>query len=57
MMPPHLGQRRFGIQDQLSRNMVRNFERVRIDVSKQRIVDQPDERRDADDLLFAMRHQ
>ena len=57
MMPPHLRQRRFRIQDQLPRDMVRNFKRVRIDVSKQRVVDQPDERRDTDDLLFAMRHQ
>jgi hypothetical protein len=57
MMPPHLRQRRFGIQNQLPRDVMRDFKRVGIDIPKQRIVDQPDERRDADDLLFAMRHQ
>jgi hypothetical protein len=57
MMPPHFSQRRFGIQNQLPRDMVRNFKRARINIPKQRVVDQPDERRDADDLLFAMRHQ
>ena len=31
MMPPHLRQRRFGIQDQLPGDVVRDLERVRID--------------------------
>ena len=55
MMPAHFGQRILGIQDQLPRDMMRHPERFRIDVAEQRVVDQPDERSDAGDLLFAMR--
>ncbi len=32
MMPPHFRQRRFRIQNQLPRDMVRDFKRVRIDI-------------------------
>ena len=56
MMPPHLRQRGFGIQNKLPRDMMRYFQCIRIDIPEQRIVDQPDERRDANDFLFAMRH-
>ncbi len=57
VMPAYLGQRMLGIQDELPRDVVRHLEGFRVDVAEQRVVDQPDERRDAGDLLFAMGHQ
>jgi len=56
-MPAHFRQRILGIQDQAPRDVMRHLERLRIDVPEQRVVDQPDEWRDAGDLLFAMRQQ
>jgi hypothetical protein len=55
MMFADFGQRAFGIQDELPRDVLHGHERVGIDVLEQHIVDETDERRDARDLLLAVR--
>ena len=55
MMFADFGERAFRIQDELPRDMLGGLERVGIDVLEQHIVDETDERRNAPDLLLAVR--
>src|ERR1700679_811535 len=57
MMFADFGQRAFRIQDELPCDLLHGPERAGIDVLEQHIVDKADERRDARDLLLAVRLQ
>src|SRR5262245_12995336 len=54
IVPAHLGERALRVDDELSRHAISDRERRCIDVAKQHVVDAPDERGDAGDLLLAL---